>query len=322
MLDDWRNPPLLLISLTVDHSPEIRDLQAEDDIGDTDITAATKRVARGHSAALHGRLQSLREFHQQFQSVLSPCRVPAKYHWIFSSHQQACRLGHCTSVAGGRSSQSEFGNSQPRSVRDPGFLQSAIGRQRYGSHRRCHGDFVGSHGGFRKVGQRTGRIVPLHKVADQSCRVLGSMRPFRSRPPFSSIDGITHDHEDRRVGSECVVNRHRGVLYANRWVHHRRHGLACNSGVAVSYSYRGLFVAARQEFRVLVSAIINNGLVQPPETRGWHGSDVLDPQGFDDVHHEVRSRMVLRQNLDVRGNGFGFGRQRSRRWQGCRATRW
>ena len=51
-------------------------------------------------------------------------------------------------------------------------------------------------------------------------------------------------------------------------------------------------MAAGEEFRGLIAAVVNNRLVQRAESRTGICGDVLEAERFDDVHHEIRAGPV------------------------------
>jgi hypothetical protein len=76
-------------------------------------------------------------------------------------------------------------------------------------------------------------------------------------------------------------------------------------------------VAARQEFRRLVAAIVDEGFVQAAEGRARIGGHVLDPQRLQHVHHVVRPAAIGGQRIGGRrrlalGCGELQGQGRSR----------
>ncbi len=66
--------------------------------------------------------------------------------------------------------------------------------------------------------------------------------------------------------------------------------------------YSAAFVASfrikyRQKLRIAVPAVVDDRFLKAPEAGAWVGAHVIEAQRFDDVHHEVRSRLLRDQHL-------------------------
>ena len=102
------------------------------------------------------------------------------------------------------------------------------------------------------------------------------------------ISVIPDEQNDRHAVTKSAVNRHRGVLQADRAVCVNRHGFAFNLEVTVCHCNGSLFMKAGQKLRVAVHSIINGGFMQTAVTGARIGGDIFEPEGFDHIEHEVR----------------------------------
>ena len=146
------------------------------------------------------------------------------------------------------------------------FLQLVVRDQRDGHHRSGHRDFVGAHGRFRKSLERNRAVVPFHVIANHRRGILRAVRPIHLAEALGGIAEISEDDVDRHAVAKRVVNRHGGVLQADRAVHADEQRLAFDLGVAVAHGDGGLFVAAGDEFGHLVAAVIDQRFVEAAET--------------------------------------------------------
>ena len=55
----------------------------------------------------------------------------------------------------------------------------------------------------------------------------------------------------------------------------------------------GFFVAAGKPLRALVAAVVDQRFLQAAEARSWIRRAILDAERLDDVHHEVRARLLV-----------------------------
>ena len=81
--------------------------------------------------------------------------------------------------------------------------------------------------------------------------------------------------------------------------HEHRHRLAFDLEVAVRHGDRRLLVAAGDELRRRVAAVVDERLVDAAEARAGVGRDVLEVERLEDVDHEVAARPIGRQRLDA-----------------------
>ena len=91
----------------------------------------------------------------------------------------------------------------------------------------------------------------------------------------------------RHAVAPRVVEAHRSVLQADGAVHHHAHRLARGLGVTVRDARRRFLVQAGENFGVLVAGVIDDRLVQAAKAGGRIDRDVLQPDGFQHVRHEV-----------------------------------
>ena len=101
----------------------------------------------------------------------------------------------------------------------------------------------------------------------------------------------------------------------------REHRPALDLRVPVRHGHGRLFVAAGQQLRQLVAAVVDDRFVQAVETGARIRGDVLEPERLDHVHHEVGRGMLDDSRSAARRGRFGIGpqlgiRRRSRRRAG------
>ena len=274
-------------------------------------------------APLHRRLERLRQLDHQRHALLGPRRAAGQDHGILRRHQHPGRFRHGRGVASRRARQRQLRDAQPRPVPGGILLEITVGDQNDRRHRHGHGDLVGAHGRFGKMRQRDRCVVPLDVVANHRRRVLNAMIPFHPRPAIIGVQGIAEHDVDGNPRNERVVNGYRGVLQPNRPVGHGHHRFAGHAEIAVGEGNRRFFVAAGQPLRPLVLAVGDERLLQPAETRPGVGGDVLKPERFEDIHHEIRPGVLNRQALaNLHRHRLRFSRQRgSRRRRGTAPRR-
>ena len=63
------------------------------------------------------------------------------------------------------------------------------------------------------------------------------------------------------------------------------------------HAHGRLFMAAGNELRLLIAAVIDDRFVQGAESIARLGADVFKVEGLEDVHHEVGTGTIDRQDL-------------------------
>ncbi len=207
-------------------------------------------------------------------------------HRIFRPDQQLRRLGHRAGVALRRRADHQLGNPQIL-FGDRFFLENRIGHQHHGLLRRSHRDGVGAHGRFGEVRKRDRRVVPLRIIANHRSGILDAVIPLRAAATVIDVQNVAKDDIERHAVGIAVVNRHGGVLQANRAVGHDHHRLAFDLGVTVGHGDRGFLMAAGEPFRAGVAAIVDEGFLKPAKAGAGIGRAILDTERLDHVHHEV-----------------------------------
>ena len=92
--------------------------------------------------------------------------------------------------------------------------------------------------------------------------------------------------------------------------------LAFNLRIAVSHRDRRFLMTTGEEFRFLISPVIDHRLVQGPETGSRIRADVFDVERLDDVDHKVGAAPVRCQNVDFRRRSCFCARRRERNGRG------
>ena len=162
--------------------------------------------------------------------------------------------------------------------------------------------------------KRCGLVVPFHEFAHQRDRVLRAVYPFDARAARVGVDAVAGEDHHRHAIAPCVVNSHRAVLQADSAVQHDAHRLARRLGIAMRDAGRGFFVKAGEDFGILVTGVIDDGFVQAAKSRCGIDRNVLEPDGFQYIRHEVgagtRDESFARQFSGRFGRGLrAFGRR-------------
>ena len=275
-------------------------LEVQDDIRRSGSVAG-ERMARREihavAATVDRRLQQLRQLDEQRDAVRRSrhaARIDAR---VLGRDQQPGGFAHRTLF-----SRRRRRHGQPRNLRhglrQRAQLELVIQHDQHRLHRRGHRDLVGADRRFGERRQRDRLVVPFHAVAHDQRHVLGAVVRVHAVGARAAVVKVAGDDEHRNAIGVGVVDRHRRVLQTDVAVHDRQHRLAFDLGVAVRHGDRRLLVAARQQLRHLVLAVVDDRFVQPFEARARIGRDVLETDALDDIEHEVRRRM-----LDDAGGG-------------------
>ena len=229
--------------------------------------AAREVHAQREAHVLHGRLQQLRQLHEQRQALRRARHATGDDSRILCGHQHARQFCDGAGIADRRAGRRQAGHAKPRPLtgRDRLFLHRGIGHDHDRSVRGRRGELVRPHGGLAKVRERRRRVVPLGVIAHHGRSVLHGVRPFDVAAPELHVEDVPdHDVDGHAVGVG-VVDRHRRMLQAHGAVGHHHHRRAVNFGVAVGHGYRRLFVAAREQLGLGVAAVVDERLVQRAE---------------------------------------------------------
>ena len=92
------------------------------------------------------------------------------------------------------------------------------------------------------------------------------MGPFDTRPAQFRINPVAGEDNHGRPVTPGVVDSHGGMLQADRPVTCGSQRFACRLGKAVTHGHCGFLMQAGNEFRISVSAVVDNGFMQAAET--------------------------------------------------------
>ena len=120
------------------------------------------------------------------------------------------------------------------------------------------------------------------------------------------VERVPDDDEHRHAVAVRVVDRHRRMLQADRAVRKHAERLAFDLGVAVRHRDRGFFVAAGDELRLLVAAVVDDRFLQPAEAGAGIRADVFKVQRSktSTMKSEPQCSVVRTSTSGGRG-GFG-----------------
>ena len=252
---------------------------------------AGERVARREihaiAAAVDGRLQQLGELDEQRDAVRRARRATGIDARIRRRHEQPRRLAHRAELARRRRRHRQPRDSRP-GIAHRSQLHVVIDHDEHRLHRGCHRDLVRPHRRLGKRRQRCRLVVPLHVVADDERHVLRAVIRVHAIVARPRIAPVARNDEHGHTIRVSVVDCHRRVLQTDVAMHQREHRLAFNLREAVRHRDRRFLVAARQQLRHLVIAVVDDRLVQPLEARSRIARGVLEAEALDHVDHEVR----------------------------------
>jgi hypothetical protein len=77
------------------------------------------------------------------------------------------------------------------------------------------------------------------------------------------------------------------MLQADHVVHNGNHRLTGHFGVAVGHSHRDLFVIAKDDFRLVVAAVVNDGVMDTAKRCARVKCGVLDIKSFHQIDNDV-----------------------------------
>ena len=100
--------------------------------------------------------------------------------------------------------------------------------------------------------------------------------------------GAAHQEHGRAIAPR-VEDRHAGVLEPDDVVEDGRHRFARGLRVAVRQRHGHLFMAALQQLRPRVAAVVDDGIVDAPEGRSRVERGVLDAERPKDVDDQIGS---------------------------------
>jgi hypothetical protein len=85
--------------------------------------------------------------------------------------------------------------------------------------------------------------------------------------------------------------------------------LAFDLGVSVGHGHGGFFMTAGDKLGILVATVVDHGFMKASEGGARISADVLDPEGLDDIDHEIGTGAISGQNFQGRGRAeFGLRR--------------
>ena len=204
-------------------------------------------------------------------------------------------------IAGGWRCQASLGICKfAFGLRDRLLLQFAVGYDHDGLHGRRHGDLVGANGGLGEVRQAKPANHPTWCNREPSTRRPARYAPTPLRCDAMRVLDVAQQKIQRHAIAVSVVNGHGCVLQAHGAVRHHHHRLAFDLEVAMSHGDRRFLVAAGEQLRDLVAAVINQRLVDAAKAGAGISGDVFDAQLLDHVDHEVGTRAVRGPHVDVR----------------------
>jgi hypothetical protein len=288
--------------------------EVQDHVGHCRSAVARERMPRREvhaiAAAVDRRLQELGELDEPGDALRSPRHAAGIDARILRADEQARRLAHGVRIADRKRRHRQPRDAHRRRGHRP-FLHVVIEDNQDRLHRRRHRDLIGAHHRLGERRERRRLIVPLHAVAHDEPHVLSAVirvHAVRARPGITKVAG---DDEHGHAVGIGVVDRHRCVLQANVAVHDREHRLAFDLGVAVRHRDRRLFVAARQQLRHPVFAVVDDRFVQPFEARSRIRGDVLEAEALDHVDHEVRRGVLDDPEVLTRRGRRSIGKELS-----------
>jgi hypothetical protein len=305
----------------IEHAEQIVHLQRQHHVRLADHRAAAEgvieRVPGGevHAPALvdHRALQGLGQFDQPPHAGRRARHAVADDDRVLGRGEQLRRLRQRADVAHRRHHLGDLGNAQAAAVGDRVLLQLGVEREQHRAHGRRGRDLVGAYRRLGEMLQRGRLVVPLDEVAHDRGGVDRRVDPFDPGRALVRLDDVADHHVHRHPVAPGIVQRHAGVLQADRAVADHGDRLAFDLGVALRHVDGDLLVRAGEDFR-LVAAVVDDRLVQAAEARGAVHRQVVEVEGLEHVDHELAAARGLvhrvggrRQALGRRQPGPGHG---------------
>ena len=120
------------------------------------------------------------------------------------------------------------------------------------------------------------------------------MNPIDSRAaPLRVHRAGTAEDQDRNPINVGIENRHARMLQADHVVHDSDHRFALGFGIAVSNSDGDLLVIAKDNFRLVVATVIDNGVVDAAKRCARVKRSVLDIKSLHQIYDDVRTVLRL-----------------------------
>ena len=135
------------------------------------------------------------------------------------------------------------------------------------------------------------------------------MRPFGAQAALVGFDDVADHHVDRYPVAPGVVDRHRGVLQADRAMAGHGHRPALDFCVALRHGYRDLLVRAGEDLRP-IAGVVDDRFVQPAEARSAIHGQKVDRQRIEHFRHEIAAAARLVRGIDQRRKRLGSGVRR------------
>ncbi len=135
---------------------------------------------------------------------------------------------------------------------------------------------------------RRGRLFrPLHVVLDDVGLGRGAVQPVDPAPIGGIERARAAQHQHRRVIAERVVDAHRPVHQADQIVQDADADPAGGLGVAVRHRHRDLLVRGEHHLRLVVTAVVDQRVMQAAIARARQQEDVVDVEPSEQLDHGV-----------------------------------
>ena len=128
--------------------------------------------------------------------------------------------------------------------------------------------------------QRSGIVVPFGEVAHRNGRVLSAVVPFDPRPAQFGGHGVADDDIDRHAIAPGIVERHGGVMQANRPMREDAERLSFDFVITMAHRDRDFLMRAGEEFGILVAAIIDWDSCRPRKLEAGFAAMYSKPRLF------------------------------------------
>ena len=156
-------------------------------------------------------------------------------------------------------------------------------------------------------------VVPFDEGTHQLALGIGRMEIVDGAPEGGIGGSAAAQHHHRRAAAIGVVDAHGAVHQPDHVMERRQRRPARGVGIGLGHGDGGILVGAQDHLGGPVAAIVDEGIVQPPETRAGVEEDVSEAQRMQQIDHRVggvlggvAAHLELDRGLDLRAAGGGF----------------
>ena len=175
------------------------------------------------------------------------------------------------------------------------------------------GDLVGAGDGLDDALGGDRLVVPFDEGPHQLALGIGRMEIVDGAPEGGIGGSAAAQHDHRRAAAIGVVDAHGAVHQPDHVMERRQRRPAGGVGIGLGHGDGGILVGAQDHLGGPVAAVVDEGIVQPPETRAGIEEGVSEAQRMQQIDHRVgavfggvAAHRELDRGLDFGAAGGGF----------------